>query len=414
MNTDERKVEITREFARLYGHEPVLWTQAPGRVDLMGSHTDYNEGFVLTMAIDRSTWIAARPREDGQVIIHSMNIDGHAEFGLDGVDHDQVFPWTDYVRGVATGLQQAGYRLRGFDGLVHSTVPISSGVSSSAALEVATALMFRAVSELEIDPVQLALLCQQAENEFVGVNSGILDQYTSVMGKAGCVLLLDCRELTSRTAPMAQGIRVVICDTQAKRELSGSEYSERRAQCEEGVRRLARFYPGITALRDVTLEQFEKHEADLPPAVAKRCRFIIEENQRVLDLAQVLSVDNRAGIRSLTSASYLGARDLYEIGSREMELMMGAMLGGPGIIGARQAGAGFGGCMIALVESDQIELFAEQVAREYLSTSGIDAQVYPVEAAAGAGPIPPASRPHGGGVNVMDSHTRGSRKRSKS
>jgi galactokinase len=392
MNRNERKAEISRRFATIYGHEPVLWAQAPGRVDLMGSHTDYNQGFVLTMAIDRSTWLVARPREDKHVAIHSMNVEGHAEFALDGIDHDRAFPWTDYVRGVAASLQQAGHHLRGFDGLVHSTVPISSGVSSSAALEVATAVMFESLSGLEIDPVQLALLCQKAENEFVGINSGILDQYTSVMGEAGCVLLLDCRKLASRTAPMAEGIRAVICDTQAKRELSGSEYSERRAQCEEGARLLAAFYTDVTALRDVTLEQFEKHEAGLPPVVAKRCRFIIEENQRVLDLAEMLSVGNRAGIGSLTSASYLGARDLYEIGSREMELMMGAMLGGVGIIGARQAGAGFGGCMIALVESDQVEAFAEEVAREYRSTAGIDAQVYPVEAAAGAGAIASDSR----------------------
>jgi galactokinase len=414
MTTDERKTEITRRFARLYGHEAVLWTQAPGRVDLMGSHTDYNEGFVLTMAIDRSTWLAARPRDDRRVVIHSMNVDGRAEFGLDAVDHDGAFPWTNYVRGVAASLQQAGYALRGFDGLVQSSVPISSGVSSSAALEVATAMMFKSLSGLEIDPLQLALLCQKAENEFVGVNSGILDQYTSVMGEAGCVLLLDCRQLSSRSAPMAEGIRAVICDTQAKRELTGSEYSERRAQCEEGARRLAAFYPHVTALRDVTLEQFEKHEGDLPPVVAKRCRFIIEENQRVLDLAHMLSAGDRARIRSLTSASYLGARDLYEIGSREMELMMGAMLGGPGIIGARQAGAGFGGCMIALVESDQIERFADQVAREYLSVSGIDAQVYPVEATAGAGPIPPGIQPHGSGVNVMDAHTSAPKERTRS
>jgi galactokinase len=392
MNTDERAEEIAQEFARIYGHQPVLWIQAPGRVDLMGSHTDYNQGFVLTMAIDRSTWIAARPREDGHVVIHSMNVNGHGEFDLDAIVHDPVFPWTDYVRGVAVSLQQASHRLRGFDGLVHSTVPISSGVSSSAALEVATAVTFKSLSELEIDPVQLALLCQRAENEFVGVNSGILDQYTSLLGEDGCALLLDCRELTSQTMPLAEEIRVVICDTQAKRELSGSEYAVRRGQCEEGARRLAAFYPAITALRDVRLEQFEKHEATLPPVVAKRCRFIIEENQRVLDLAKVLSGGDCSAIRSLTSASYLGARDLYEIGSREMELMMRAMLGGPGIIGARQAGAGFGGCMIAFVENGHVEPFAEQVAREYRSTAGIDGQLYPVEATAGAGAIPSVSR----------------------
>jgi galactokinase len=207
------------------------------------------------------------------------------------------------------------------------------------------------------------------------------------MGREGCVLLLDCRDLTSSAVTMAEGIRAVICDTQAKRELSGSEYSDRREQCEEGARRLASFYPDIIALRDVTLAQLEKHERDLPAVVAKRCRFIIEENQRVLDLTSGLSDGDRELIRHVTSASYLGARDLYEIGSREMELMMKAMLGGPGIIGARQAGAGFGGCMIALVKGDQIERFAEHVAHEYASSADVDAQVYPVKATAGAGRI---------------------------
>lgn len=387
MNTEERKTTVSREFAKLYGHEPLLWAQAPGRVDLMGSHTDYNQGFVLTMAIDRSTWIAAYPRNDRRVVIHSMNMDGYGEFSLDSIEHDPDFPWTDYVRGVAVSLQQAGYELRGFEGLVHSTVPVSSGVSSSAALEVSTAIMFKELGGLHIEPVKLALLCQKAENDFVGVNSGILDQYTSVMGQGGCTLLLDCRELTSQTVPVGEGIQAVICDTQAKRELSGSEYAERRAQCEEGARRLATFYPGITALRDVTLAQLERHESDLPEVVVRRCRFIIEENQRVLELAQMLSVGDRAGIRSLTADSYVGARDLYEIGSREMELMMRAMLKGSGVIGARQAGAGFGGCMIALVETHQVDRFIDQVASEYRATSGVDAQVYPVEAAPGAGAI---------------------------
>jgi galactokinase len=351
----------------------------------MGSHTDYNQGYVLTLSIDRDTWIAAQPRDDRQVVTHSLNLDSSSAFDLDAITHDKTAPWTNYIRGVAAILQDEGYRLNGFNGLIHSTVPISSGLSSSAALEVATAVMFEQLGDWQVDNVKLALLCQRAENQFVGVNCGILDQYTSALGQAGCALMLDCRNLTSQLVPLHQDVCVVICDTRAKRELTGTEYPERRAQCEEGARQLARFYPGVSALRDVTLEQLAAHEGDLPEVVVRRCRFIIEENQRVLQMGQVLPVGECATICALTAASYAGARDLYEIGSPEMAMMMDAMLSAPGVIGARQAGAGFGGCMVAFVDSRLTDLFADHVRQAYAAAAGIQPMVYPVQAAPGAG-----------------------------
>lgn len=385
-----RKDSMTEAFAAHFETEATVWVRAPGRVDLMGSHTDYNQGYVLTMPIDRDTWIAARPRPDGVVNIHSLNVEEGSSFNLDGIVYDETLPWTNYVRGVAHVLQAEGYPLAGFDGLVHSTVPLSSGLSSSAALEAATGVLFQALGTWEIDPLRLALLCQRAENEFVGMNCGILDQYTSILGQEGCALLLDCRNLTSQPVTLPDGVQVVICDTQAQRELTGSEYGERRAQCEEGARLLAGFYPHVTALRDVSLEQFEPHEAALPPVVAQRCRFVIQENDRVLRLAEVLPVRNQVAMRALTGASYAGARDLYEIGSPEMASMMEAMQSAPGVIGARQAGAGFGGCMVAFVESESTSLFAQHVSQSYLAATGIPAEVYPVQAAAGAGDLRPA------------------------
>ncbi|MCP4164540.1 MAG: galactokinase [Chloroflexi bacterium] len=385
MTFDERLKLTTEAFRNKFGHNPALIAQAPGRVDLMGSHTDYNMGYVLTMSIDRNTWILARPRSDHLVQITSLNLPGESTFLLDDIEHDTLTPWSNYVRGVAKAMQEAGHSLRGFDGLVHSTIPFSSGLSSSAAIEMATVVVFKTLSQLGIDSVTMALLGQQAENQFVGVNSGILDQYSSALGEKGCALLLDCRALTSHTMPVSQTIQPVICDTKARRELTGSEYDERRAQCEEGVRILQQFYPDVAALRDVTMAQFKAHEAELPAVVARRCRFIIEENQRVLDLAEVLPSGDYDRLRALTDASYLGARDLYEIGAPAMEAMMQAMLAGPGVIGARQAGAGFGGCMVAFVEASEVDLFAARVSTHYEQATGITPAVYAVSPAPGAG-----------------------------
>ena len=387
MNYADRKSFVAEKFAEKFDAAPEVWARAPGRVDLMGSHTDYNLGYVMTMTIDRDTWIAARPRADRKVTVYSLNVEGGGEFDLDQIEFDAAVPWLNYVRGVAKYLQAAGYPMKGFDGLVHSSVPFSSGVSSSAALEMAAGVMFQLCGGFQVNPVELALIGQQAENKFVGVNSGILDQYSSALGQAGCALLLDCKALTSRSVPIAPGLQVVICDTRAKRTLAGTEYGERRAQCEEGVRLLRHWYPDIKALRDVTLEQFNAHEKDLPDLVAKRCRFILEENQRVLELARALTAGDGPCLEQLFAASYRGARDLYEIGAPAMEAMMQAMLAGPGVVAARQAGAGFGGCLVALVQQPQVTAFAEQVRQAYAAAMKIEPKVYPVQASPGAGPL---------------------------
>lgn len=384
MQSDKRKAMISERFEQAYGGLPEIWVRAPGRVDLMGSHTDYNMGYVMTMTVSQDTWIAARTRSDRQVCIRSLNLDGQSCFDLDNILHDPDVPWSNYVRGVANVLQEKGHSLQGFDGLIHSTIPFGSGLSSSAALEMASAIVFQQVSGFRLEPVQMALYGQEAENKFVGVNSGILDQYSSAMGKEGYALKLDCRHLSSETVQIPKDLRVVICDTQAKRNLVGSEYDDRRKQCEAGVRFLQQFYPDIRALRDVSMVEFMAHEEEMPELVAKRCRFIIEENQRVLDLAEAFSKSDQGAISRLFSASYAGARDLFEISAPAMEAMIDAIRKSPGVISGRQAGAGFGGCMVALVKTDSVGVFSQQVCKLYEEKTSIVPHVFCVTASAGA------------------------------
>jgi len=372
-----RRERMARRFEENFGGEPALWSRAPGRVDLMGSHTDYNLGFVLTLAISRDTWVAARPREDGIVRLYSANLDARDSFDLRAIPvcDGAGAKWGDYPRGVAWALAAEGLLLGGFDGVIHSTVPIRSGLSSSAALECAVAVMFRALGGWEMSGERVARLCQRAENEYVGMNCGILDQFSSCLGSAGCALLLDCRDLSTHPVNLAEGIRVVICDTRSPRELVGGEYGARRANCEEGAALL-----GVPALRDATMAQAET----LSGEVRKRCEFIVGENARVLAMSDALAAGDCGAIRRLCAESFAGARDLYEICSPSMLTMMAAMLAAPGTIGARQAGAGFGGCMVAFVETAKTAEFAAAVSERYSEKTGLTPEIYPVEAADGA------------------------------
>jgi galactokinase len=346
----------------------------------MGSHTDYNLGHVLTLPISRETVIAARPRPDGIVHLRSLTVGAEDRFHIDSIEQAGEGNWANYVRGVAAGLRQQGFPLTGLDGIIDTNIPIRSGLSSSAALECAIAVLFRALGGWSMDPVQMAKLCQRAENEFAGVNCGILDQYTSCAGQAGCALLLDCRDLSSSAKKIASDLSIVICDTRSKRELAGSEYGKRRAECEEGARIM-----GVRALRDCSLGQLEGFRGALSQQTARRCRFIIEENARALDLSDALPAGRREVIAGLCAESFRGATELYEIVSPPMLAMMDAMLTAPGIIGARQAGAGFGGCMVAFVDAHAIDSFSNAACSHYMRATGIEPQIYPVKAAPGAG-----------------------------
>ena len=383
-NPQARAESIAARFRERFGGEPELWARAPGRVDLMGSHTDYNLGFVLTLPISRDTWVAARLRDDAIVRVHSMNLDAEDEFRLDAIDSVSKSRWCNYVRGVAATLQGEGFALKGCDAVIHSTVPVESGLSSSAALECALATVFESLGGWSVTPERKALLCQKAENEFVGVKCGILDQYSSCLGRDGCALLLDCRDLSTRTVRIAPGVRVIVCNTMSQRRLSSGEYAQRRAECEQGASLL-----GVSALRDVTPEMLASKRRDLPERTAKRCEFIIAESARAASLAMALEAGDRLAVARLCAESFAGARDLYEICSPAMADMMGAMLAAPGVIGARQAGAGFGGCMVALVDAAHSDAFCAAVQETYFGATQVHPEIYAVEAAAGAGTFHP-------------------------
>jgi galactokinase len=345
----------------------------------MGSHTDYNDGCVLTLAIDRAVEIAGPARGDRRMSVRSTARDEPVTIDLDGLDRERLPAWARYVAGVAWALEQDGYPVPGGDLTIASDVPVGAGLSSSAALECATATWFEHASGAPLDPLRKARLCQRAENEFVGVNCGILDQYTSVFGEEGRALLLDCRELEHRTVTLPTDLTVVIGDTRAPRTLAGSEYGERRAACEAGARTMR-----VRALRDVTPERFAAAAATLDEVVRRRCAFIVAEQARVIAMAGAIEAGDRDAMGRLMDASFAGARDEYEIVVPAMTAMREAMRGAPGTIGARQAGAGFGGCLVALVDRARVAAHIDHVQHAYARASGREGAIFEVRPAAGA------------------------------
>ena len=381
----QRHCLLAKEFTATFGGEPRIWSRAPGLVDLMGSHTDYNEGLVLTLPVDRDTWVAARPADNDRVSIRSLNLREGDEFQASDPLAGPSPEWARYVVGVVHVLNQAGYRTRGFDAVIHGTLPPGGGLGSSASLECAVGALINAIEGHGIPPLEMAKLCQRAENAVAGVSRGILDQYTAMFGEKDRALLIDCRSLTHESVAIPDGVTVVIADTNVPRELTGSGYGERRAQCEEGARLLGEIYPDVRTLRDVTVARFGEAEDSLPPLVRQRTRFIVEENARVPALARALKENDLEAIGRICAASFAGARDLFEISIRQMEVMVAAMRSAPGIIGARQAGDGFGGCLVAFTDSARTEVFCREVAEDYYKSTGIEPAVYPVSAGPGAG-----------------------------
>jgi len=378
--------EMGKAFLSSFGGESRVF-RAPGRVNLIGEHTDYNDGFVMPVAIDFATWVTVSPRLDRVVSVFSDKFNQQFEFNLDDVASAATGHWSDYVKGVALTLERAGFRLRGAQLSITGSVPIGSGLSSSAAIEVATGFALLANSGFPVDRMKLAKLCQLAENEFVGMRCGIMDQFISCHGQDGKALLLDCRSLESRLLPLSDDARLVICNTMVKHELAGSEYNQRRAECEEGVQHLARKLSGIHALRDVTEANLELHGRELSDIVYRRCRHVISENKRVLKAAAALEKGDLTDFGRLMNESHLSLRNDYEVSCPELDLMVELAQPMPGVFGGRMTGGGFGGCTINLVKAEHTEEFKSALATSYEKATGVAPEVYVSGAAAAAGEV---------------------------
>jgi galactokinase len=380
---------IRDQFDQSFQIHPRLIIRAPGRVNLIGEHTDYNDGFVLPVAIDRATYVAARPRDDRMVHVVAVDLQDEDSFSLDRIEHSTTRHWSNYVRGVLKGLLAAGHQLGGANLTITSDVPRGAGLSSSAALEVAVGYTFQTLSRLNILGEELALLAQGAENSFVGVQCGIMDQFISALGQADHALLIDCRDLGYRSVPLPPDARIVVCDSHIERALASSAYNQRRQECEEAVRILKQWYPKIRALRDIHSEQLEEHSADLPDIVRARARHVVTENERALRGAEALDRGDVAAFGLLMNASHASLRDDYEVSLPEMDVLVAAAQAQPGCYGSRLTGAGFGGCTVNLVAAEHVERFSTEVASAYLQATGRAATIYVCRAVDGVGRATP-------------------------
>ena len=359
--------------------------KAPGRVNLIGEHTDYNEGFVFPIAIDRNVIIAGRRRSDRRVRVYSADYEQLNEFSLDDIAFDKQMAWSNYIRGILAVLQDAGCELSGMDLVVTGNIPQGAGLSSSAALEIATADIATALCDLTIDPVDTAKLAQKAENEFVGVQCGIMDQFVSKLGRKDHALLIDCRSLEYRHIPwLSDQVRVLIADTRVQRGLVDSEYNKRRQESETGLQALSQVLSGITALRDVSISQFREHAHILDPVVRARCQHVVYENARVLEAVEALESGDWVHLGQLMYASHESLRDLYEVSCPELNAMVEIARSVEGVYGARMTGAGFGGCAIALVEERALEDLEKAILRRYPEMTGRDPQLLHTGVASGA------------------------------
>ena len=373
----------TELFTRCFGHAPRWVVAAPGRVNLIGEHTDYNEGFVLPMAIDRHIVIAADSNTSREVTLHSETTGETASFGVHPKVERGEPGWSNYVRGVIAGFQERKKKVPGFDAVIESTLPYGGGLASSAALEVATATLLEAITGQTLDPIAKALLCQRAEHDFAGVPCGIMDQFTSILARENHALLLDCRSRTTTPVRMTNPeVTVLIINTNIRHKLAESEYAKRRSQCEAAARALK-----VAALRDATPEALDRARKRMEPVVFRRARHVITENERTLQMARAIQASDWLAVGQLMYASHASLRDDYEVSCPELDTVVEvaqAMGAAAGVIGCRMTGGGFGGCAVSLVKTDQVQRITRALDAAYEKKTGRQTTIFSSRPAAGA------------------------------
>lgn len=382
---------LTALFRQKFGQPPAFLARAPGRVNLLGEHVDYNDGFVLPAAIDRATYVAFSPSPNDQTVLWAADFSQHAVFSPQTLeaktqpDGSPLPDWARYPAGVMWALREAGLETPALRAVFGSNVPRGSGLSSSASVEMAFGVAWQQLGGWRLSPMELAKLGQRAENRYVGVNCGIMDQFASACGVENRLLLLDCRSLEWETLSLPETVSIVVADTTVRRKLTSGEYNDRRAACEEAVRRLQADLPGIRSLRDVSPAAFERLADRLPAEIEKRARHVVEEIERTRQAIPLLRVGDMAGFGALMNACHVSLRDLYEVSCPELDAMVETAQSLPGCYGARLTGAGFGGCTVNLVAREQAEAFARALAAGYRARTGLTPEIYITQAAAGAG-----------------------------
>lgn len=378
--------DLAARFTRRFGGTPRVF-RAPGRVNLIGEHTDYNDGFVLPAALELATFVAITPREDRRLRVTSPAFESTVEIDLDEPAPTARKDWSDYVVGVAVVLERAGHRLSGADMLIGSDLPIGAGLSSSAALEVAAGYALLNVAGIPVDLVALAKFCRSAENDFVGMRCGIMDQLISCGGVRGHLLLIDCRSLEMRPVRLDPSVNLVVCNTMVHHELASGTYNLRRQECEQGVALLSGPLGGIEALRDVSPADLAEHADLLPLPISSRCRHVVSENGRVLEAVAALESHDLALCGRLMTESHKSLRDDYAVSCPELDLMVAAANKVPGVLGSRMTGGGFGGCTVSLVETAAVDHFTESVGGAYRDATGQAPQIFACSPGRGVGSV---------------------------
>lgn len=372
------RLHVHHAFTQHFGGTPSFIAHGPGRVNLIGEHTDYNDGFVFPLAIDRAAWIALRPRDDRRVVIRFLDFDQTVEFDLSQLTRVDTSP-VEYIKGVAAVLQSVDYTLCGWEGVIKGDVPIGAGLSSSAALEMAAIRAFEAVSGFTWDAPVMAKLGQRVENEWLGLKTGIMDQMISAAGQAGHALLIDCRTLDFKPAPLPTGTVAVVMDTSTRRGLVHSKYNERREQCE-----IAAAHFGVSVLRDVSVDEFNARAHELDETVRRRARHVVTENARTLEAYNAMQHGDPRILGALMDASHESLRDDFEVSTDALNTMVNIAGRHPACFGARMTGAGFGGCAVALVMENNAAAFVEFVTQGYQQHTGMTPALYVCQASEGA------------------------------